>query len=128
VATPRLHLLLATAVLAAAGCAQQPMRADHAPPAAVSTATPASAAASIAEVKRTIPPNILMFAHDEGYRQVVKKGDNYLFCKLEDPMGSIIAVRQCLDEVQLESLRVRVEQQREELTQRAPETHQTAGP
>lgn len=56
------------------------------------------------------------------------KGDTPLFCKTEDPMGSIIAVRQCLNQVDLESLRVRVEQQREELSRQAPQTANSSGP
>ena len=124
----RFRLLLGTALIAAAGCAQQPVRADHTSPTATSAPTPAATAASIAAVKRTIPPSLLLFAHDQGYRQVVMKGDTPMFCKTEDPMGSIIAVRQCLDQVGLESLRVRVEQQQEELSRRAPQTIQSAGP
>jgi hypothetical protein len=128
VAVLRFHLLLGTALIAAAGCAQQPVRTDQTSRSATSSATPAATAASIAAVKRTIPPSLLLFAHDQGYRQVVMKGDTPLFCKTEDPMGSIIAVRQCLDQVDLESLRVRVEQQREQLSRQAPQTTQTAGP
>ena len=124
----RFHLLLGIALIAAAGCAQQPVRSDQTSPAATSSATPAATAASIAEVKRTIPPSLLLFAHDQGYRQVVMKGDTPLFCKTEDPMGSIIAVRQCLNQVDLESLRVRVEQQREELSRQAPQTANSSGP
>jgi hypothetical protein len=55
-----------------------------------------------------------LFANDQGFRQVVVKGDNYYFCKTEDPMGSIIAERRCLDQTQLESLRVQVRQQQEQ--------------
>lgn len=127
----RCHLLLGIALIAAAGCAQQPTRADHASATGTSpatVATPAETAASAAAVKSSVSPSILLFAHDQGYNQVVKKGDNYLFCKTEDPMGSIIAVRQCLDQVGLESLRVRVEQQQEQLSRRAPQTTQSAGP
>jgi hypothetical protein len=157
-ATLRLHLLLGTALIAAAGCAQQPLRAGRISPTAraatapgasasgaaslqvmqgavsptampaAAPATPASTAASIAAVKSDVPPSLLLFAHDQGYRQVVMKGDNYYFCKTEDPMGSIIAVRQCLDREQLESLRIRVEQQQEQLSRRSPETTQSAGP
>ncbi|MGH8200262.1 MAG: hypothetical protein ACREVO_07840 [Steroidobacteraceae bacterium] len=124
-ATLRLHLLLGTALIAAAGCAQQPVRADHTSPPAMSLAAPATAAATAASIqamKGAVSPNLLLFAHDQGYRQVVIKGDDYYFCKTEDPMDSIIPVRQCLDRVQLESLRVRVEQQQQQLSRRAAET------
>lgn len=121
----RLHLLLGTALIAAAGCAQQPVRADRASAPAVSPGTPATpgqTAASIQAMKGAVPPGILLFAHDQGYRQVVIKGGNYYFCKTEDPMDSIIPVHRCLDQVQLESLRVQVQQQREQLSRRAGET------
>lgn len=126
-ATLGFRLLLGTALIAAAGCAQQPVSAGHSSPTAVPAAA-APTAASIAAMKKSVPPRLLVFAHDQGFRQVVIKGDSYYFCKTEDPMGSIIAVRQCLDQVGLESLRVRVEQQQEELSRRAPQTIQSAGP
>lgn len=123
----RLHLLLGTALIAAAGCAQQPVRPDRtSTPAAA--ATPAATAAATRAMKAAVPPDILLFAHDQGFRQVVIKGNNYYFCKTEDPMGSIIPTRRCLDQVQLESLRVQVQQQQEEMTRRAPEARQSAGP
>lgn len=121
----RFHLLLGTALIAAAGCAQQPVRPDHTSPPAVSSAapaTPAATAASIQAMKGAVSPSLLLFAHDQGFRQVVIKDNNYYFCKTEDPMGSIIPIRQCLDRVQLESLQVRVEQQRQQLSRRAAET------
>ena len=123
----RLNLLLGSALLAA-GCAQQPVTADRTPAPAVAPATPAQTAASIHAMKAAVPPDILLFAHDQGFRQVVIKGGNYYFCKTEDPMGSIIPVRRCLDQVQLESLRVQVQQQQQELSRRSPETRQTTGP
>ena len=124
----RLHLLLGTALIAA-GCAQQPVRPEHtSPPPAVSPATPAATDASIQAMKGAVAPSLLVFAHEQGFRQVVIKGNDYYFCKTEDPMGSIIPRRQCLDQTQLEGLRVTVEQQRQQLTQRSPEARQSAGP
>lgn len=123
----RLHLLLGSALLAT-GCAQQPVTADRTPAPAVAAATPAQTAASLHAMKAAVPPDILLFAHDQGFRQVVIKGGNYYFCKTEDPMGSIIPTRRCLDQVQMESLRVQVQQQQEELSRRAPETRKSTGP
>lgn len=123
----RFSVLLCTALITAAGCAQQPQRADQnaAAPAATpapAASAPTSAAASIQAMKSAVSPRLLVFAHDQGYRQVVIKNNDYYFCKTEDPMGSIIPVRQCLDQVQLESLRVQVEQQKQELARRAETT------
>ena len=56
------------------------------------------------------------------------KGKQYYFCKLEDPMGSNIPVRQCVDQTQLEFLQQQLTQQQQQLTQRAPEAHRTSGP
>ena len=126
------HLLLGAALIAAAGCAQQPERTDTdiAPATSsktVSTTAPttsASAAASIQAMKRAVSPRLLLFAHDQGYRQVVIKGNDYYFCKTEDPMGSIIPVRQCINQAQMESLQVQVEQERQDLSRRGAETTQ----
>lgn len=124
VAILRFHVVLG-AVLIAAGCAQQPQRAASDSAAAVTpasaaasapTASSASTDASIQAMKRSVPPDLLLFAHDQGFRQVVIKGDNYYFCKTENPMGSIIAERRCLDQTQLASLRVQVQQQQEQLS------------
>lgn len=126
----RFHLLLGIALIAAAACANQPQRAADSPagatspPAIASTAPQASAsdAESIQAMKNAVPPRLLVFAHDQGFTQVVMKGDNFYFCKTEDPMGSIIPTRQCINRSQLEALQVTVEQQREQLSRRAPES------
>lgn len=118
VAILRFRVVLGAALIAA-GCAQQPQRADSDSAGAVAPASAASSAAtdaSIRAMKSSVPPDILLFAHDQGFRQVVIKGNNYYFCKTENPMGSIIAERRCLDQAQLASLRVQVQQQQEQLS------------
>ena len=129
-AVPRFSLLLGTALIAVAGCAQPPTRAEHPSTTAMSAAPAASpsTAASIQTLKSTVPARDLVFAHDQGYRDVVMKGKAYYFCKTEDPMGSIIPVRQCVNQSQLEFLQQQLTQQQQQLTQRAPEAHGTAGP
>lgn len=138
----RFLLLLGTALIAAAGCAQQPQRTDlnpaaaATPPAVAAAAAPttsapatsASAAASLQAMQNAVSPRLLVFAHDQGFTQVAIKGNDYYFCKTEDPMGSIIPVHQCIDRAQMESLRVQVEQQRLQLTRRGPETTETQKP
>lgn len=132
----RFRLLLGTALIAAAGCASQPQMTDQnaagaSSPAPAATAAPASsaaAAASIKAMKSAVPQNLLVFAHDQGYTQVVIKGDNYSFCKTEAEIGELIPTRQCVDQGQLEALRVQVEQQKQQLSQRAAETSNTSGP
>jgi hypothetical protein len=131
VAVPRFNLLLGTALIAVAGCAhQQPMRADHTSPTAISAAPAASPStvASLQAMKSAVPPRLLVFAHDQGYRDVVIKGKEYYFCKTEDPMGSIIPVRQCVNQSQLEFLQQQLAQQQQQLTRRAPEAHNSSGP
>lgn len=131
----RLHLLFGTALIAAAGCASQPQMTDQnavgagTPPASAATpATPASAAASIKAMKSSVPPSLLVFAHDQGYTQVVIKGNEYSFCKTEAEIGELIPTRQCVNRAQLESLRLTVEQQKQQLTQRGAETTGSGGP
>jgi hypothetical protein len=122
----RFHLLLGTVLLAAAGCATQPAQtgstvAAAASPQTASAAAPATSAATAASIqamKSSVPPSLLVFAHDQGYTHVVIKGDKYSFCKTEEEIGELIPTRQCLDQTQLESLRVRVQQQQQDLTRR----------
>jgi hypothetical protein len=130
VAVPRFSLLLGIALIAVAGCAQQPTRAEHPSPTAMSAAPTASpsTAASAQALKRTVPPRDLVFAHDQGYRDVIMKGKEYFFCKTEDPMGSFIPVRQCVNQSQLEFLQQQLIQQQQQLTQRPPEAHKSTGP
>lgn len=126
----RFHLLLGTALLAAAGCASQPQMTDQnaagasapAPAAAATPATPAAAAASIKAMKSTVPASLLVFAHDQGYTHVVIKGNQYSFCKTEAEIGELIPTRQCVDRTQLESLRLTLEQQQQQLRQRRETT------
>lgn len=124
------HLLVGTALIAAAGCAQQPQRTDLYPAAAATpsavaaaaaptTSAPAasaSAAASLQAMQNAVSPRLLVFAHDQGFTQVAIRGGDYYFCKSEDPMGSIIPVHQCIDQAQMDSLRVQVEQQQLQLS------------
>ena len=126
-ATLGFRLLLGTALIAAAGCAQQPVSAGHSSPTAVPAAA-APTAASIAAMKKSVPPRLLVFAHDQGFRQVVIKGDSYYFCKTEDPMGSIIPARQCVNQSQLEALQQQVRAQQEQLSRQAPQTGSSSGP
>lgn len=121
-ASMRLPLLLGTVLIAAAGCAHQPQRADQNAPQASSPAAPAAAAptdsaanAALKGMQKSVGPRLLMFAHDQGYTEAVIKDKQYYFCKVEDPMGSIIPVRQCVNRSQLEALQVQVEQQREQI-------------
>lgn len=125
----RFHLLLGAVLIAAAGCANQPARTDSgiaaASPAtapATASTTSAATAASFQAMKSSVPPSLLVFAHDQGYTHVVIKGNQYSFCKTEDEIGELIPTRQCLDQTQLESLRVRVQQQQQDLTRRPTET------
>ena len=103
-AAVRLHLLLGTALLAAAGCAQQPQKADSAAPARVS-ATPLSASA--------FPPRLLVFAYEQGWRQVVAVGNNRYFCRADIPSGSMIASQRCLSEADLQADQLLVQQEQE---------------
>jgi hypothetical protein len=122
VTSVRFPLLLGIALLTAAGCANQPERADQNTPQASSPASPSATApgdsasnAALKGMQKSVGPHLLMFAHDQGYTQVMIKDKNYYFCKVEDPMGSIIPVRQCINRPQLEALQVQVQQQREQI-------------
>lgn len=96
----RFHLLLGTVVIAAVGCAQQPQRVDRAVPTAAS-ATPASAAATLQLASRSIPPRLVAFAYQEGYRELVVQGQNYYFCRVAAPMGSLIPQPICISQLKL---------------------------
>jgi hypothetical protein len=117
-ATLRLHLLLGTALIAAAGCAQQPVRADHTAMAA--TASSESAAASLQPLTSTFSPRLLVFAYEQGWRQVVISGNDRYFCRADAPAGSLIASHRCVTESQLEFIQLAVEQQRQQLTKPVP--------
>lgn len=111
----RLHLLVGTALIAAAGCAQQPQRADHAAPAMVSAAAPTAAAtaASPQLSGSAFPPRLLVFAYEQGWRQVVAIGDDRYFCRADIPSGSMIPSHRCLSEADLESEQLLVQQEQE---------------
>ena len=95
----RFHLLLGTAMIAAAGCAQQPQRV--APPVATAAPSAASAAAALQLASRSIPPRLVAFAYQQGYRQLVVEGKNYYFCRIAPPMGSQIPQPICINQLQL---------------------------
>jgi hypothetical protein len=119
--TLQLHLILGAALLTAAGCAQQPKRADYSAPPAVSATAPtaASAAASI-RLASAFPTTLLVFAYDQGWRQVVITTNNHYFCRSDTPSGSLIPSPRCVSESQLEFMRSTVEQQRQQLTKPVP--------
>lgn len=118
-ATPQVHLILGAALLAAAGCAQQPKKADYSAPAAVTVPPAASAAASI-RLASAFPATLLVFAYDQGWRQVVITGNNHYFCRSDAPSDSLIPSHRCVTESQLEFMRSTVEQQRQQLTKPVP--------
>lgn len=95
----RFRLLLGAAVVAAAGCAQQPQRV--APPVAAVAPTAASAAAALQLASRSIPPRLVAFAYQQGYRELVVEGKNYFFCRVAPPMGSVIPQPICINQLQL---------------------------
>lgn len=121
-AAERLHLLLGSALLAAASCAQQPQRADHTAPAAVATTapTPAATAASTRLLASAFPPRLLVYAYEQGWRQVVAIGNDRYFCRADIPSGSLIARHRCLSESQLQSERLLVQQEQETMMQPIP--------
>lgn len=97
----RFHLLLGTALIVAAGCAQQPQRVDQAAAPTAAPATPASAAATLELASRSIPPRLVAFAYEQGYRQLVVEGKNYYFCRIAAPIGSVIPEPLCINQLQL---------------------------
>lgn len=122
-ATLRLHLLLGTALIAAAGCAQQPVRADRAAPtdmAATASGTPTSSTAPLQAMQSAVAPSLLVFAYEQGWRQVLVSGKNYYFCRSDAPSGSLIASPRCVSESQLEFIKLTSEQQRQQLAKPIP--------
>jgi hypothetical protein len=118
----RLHLLLGTVLLAAAGCAEQPQRAHYTAPAAVAAAAPHSTtnAASTQELMSAFPPSLLVFAYDQGWRQVVLIGKKHYFCRTDAPPGSLIESPYCVSQWQMETEQLLVHQEQEKLTQPIP--------
>ena len=123
-ATLRLHLIFGAALLAAAGCAQQPVRADYTSSTAMAApANPASTAASMQALTAAFSPRLLVFAYEQGWRQVVVSGNDHYFCRGDAPSGSLIASNRCVTESQLEFIQLAVEQQREQFTKPIPLDH-----
>jgi hypothetical protein len=121
-ATLRVHWVLGTALIAAAGCAQQPVRTQHSAPAAVPTASTNSASGgnSIRLFVSALPRPLLVFAYDQGWRQVVMIGNERYFCRSDAPSGSLIPRTRCVTQSQLEFIRLTVEQQRQQLGKPIP--------
>ena len=122
-ATLRLHLLLGAALIAAAGCAQQPVRPDRASPAAMAATAPGTAAPStetLQAMQSAVAPSLLVFAYEQGWRQVLVSGNNYYFCRSDAPSDSLIASPRCVSESELEFIRLTSEQQRQQLTKPIP--------
>lgn len=120
---PRLQLLLlGTALLVAAGCAQQPTRADHTAPAPVAATapSPANTTASTQALLSAFPPSLLVFAYDQGWRQVVAVGNNRYFCRTDAPPGSLIEGPYCVTQWQMQTEQLLVQQQQEKLRQPIP--------
>ena len=120
--TLRLHLFLGTALLAAAGCAQQPPKTDYAAPAAVAAPAPNSATTTPSSQALTgaFPPGLLVFAYDQGWRQVVLVGNNHYFCRTDAPPGSLIDSPYCVTQWQMQTEQLLVRQQQEKLLQPIP--------
>ena len=119
-ATLRMHLLLGTVLIAAGGCAQQPVRADYTAPAAVSATAPSPANAASTQLASAFPAPLLVFAYEQGWRQVMLRGNDHYFCRSDAPSGSLIPSQRCVTESQLEFMRLTVEQQRQQLTRPLP--------
>jgi hypothetical protein len=119
--TLRLHVLLGTALIATAGWAQ-PARADQSAPAAVSAApvTSAAATASMQRMISAIPRPLLVFAYDQGWRQVVMVGKKGYFCRSDVPSGTLIPLSRCVTPSQLQFMRLTVEQQQQQLRKPIP--------
>lgn len=116
--TLRFPLFLGAALFAAGACAQQPVRADHSAPAAV--AATSAGAASMQQMISTIPRPLLVFAYDQGWRQVVMVGKKGYFCRSDVPSGSLIPTPRCVTPSQLQFIRLTVEQQQQQLRQPIP--------
>jgi hypothetical protein len=117
----RLHLLLGAALLAA-GCAQQPQRANYTAPTAVAATAPnpATATTSTQALTSAFPPSLLVFAYDQGWRQVVAVGNNHYFCRTDAPPGSLIDSPYCVTQWQMETEQLLVQQEQEKLRQPIP--------
>jgi hypothetical protein len=121
-ATLRLHLFLGAALIAAAGCAQQPVRPDGTSTTSMAQrpATAMSGTAPLQAMQSAVAPTLLVFAYDQGWRQVLVSGKDYYFCRSDAPSGSLIASPRCVSETQLEFIRLTSEQQQQQLTKPIP--------
>jgi hypothetical protein len=104
----RLPLFLGTALIAAAGCAQQPKRAHYMAPAAPKSAATATATQALMSA---FPPRLLVFAYDQGWTQVVLAGNNRYFCRTDAPSGSLITRERCITQADMETVQLLVEQE-----------------
>lgn len=120
-ATLRLSLLLGTALVVSAGCAQQPVRADYTSSTAMSATSTGSVSATA--LTSAFSPRLLVFAYEQGWRQVVVAGNDHYFCRSDAPSESLIASHRCVTESQLEFIQLTVQQQREQLTKPIPLDH-----
>ena len=119
-ATLRVPLLLGTALIAAAGCAQQPVRSDHAADLTSAPAASAPGTASTQLLISALPRPLLVFAYDQGWRQIVMVGKERYFCRSDVPSGSLIPQPRCVTPSQLQFIRVTVKQQQEQLRKPIP--------
>ena len=117
----RSHLLLGAALIAAAGCAQHPLRAHPTSASAASaTAASASIAASNPLSASAFPPGLLVFAYEQGWRQVMAQGAQRYFCRTDAPSGSLIPRHRCVTQWQMEVERLMIQQQQQFLRQPIP--------
>jgi hypothetical protein len=119
----RTRLLLSAALIATAGCAQQPVRADHTRSSAISAAPPAASASAATPnplSASAFPRGLLVFAYQQGWRQVMVQGSNHYFCRSDAPAGSLIPQHRCVTEWGLEAERLLVQQQQQYLRQPIP--------
>ena len=118
----RLHLILGIALLAATGCAEQPRRAHYTAPAAAAAAAPnaTTTAASTQALTSAFPPRLLVFAYDQGWREVVLIGNNHYFCRTDAPPGTMIEGHYCVTQWQMETEQLLVQQQQEKLREPIP--------
>lgn len=111
----RSYLLLGAALIASAGCAQQPLRAGP-----TSSPVVSATAASNQLSASAFPPGLLVFAYEQGWRQVMAQGSHRYFCRTDPPSGSLIPQHRCVTEWQMEGERLIVQQQQQFLRQPIP--------
>lgn len=111
----RFGIVVGAAAVMLAACAQQPLKAPRSAPAGESV-TAANASLPPPGGSNGITPQILQWARDDGYRPVVSNG-NTVFCRKEVPVGSMLAVRHCVDVVRLRLEVLQERDQRQQLNQ-----------